>query len=289
MNKTPLVSVIIPCYNQGLYIEETLNSVFSQTFPNIEIIVIDDGSDDLLTKDKLSQISADSRVKYLSIENRGVSASRNFAINISLGDYIFPLDADDLISETYIEKAVSVLEKDNSFDLVYCRAIYFGERSGEIELGDYDIKTMLCKNQIFNSVLLRKEKIKDIDGYDENFKLGWEDWDFYLRYITDTSQVFKINEILFKYRIKNESRNESLISERLNLVERQLYHKHINLYLNNFSFPISRIRNHESDKNRIDDLNSSITNMKKSLSFQVGSFFTFPVRIIYKFLLLCIK
>lgn len=286
---SPLVSVIIPCYNQGLYIEETLMSVFCQTFQNIEIIVIDDGSNDLLTKDKLSKISADSRVKYLSIENRGVSAARNFAINISLGDYIFPLDADDLISETYIEKAVSILEKDKSIDLVYCRAIYFGERFGEIDLGDYDLKSMLCKNQIFNSVLLRKENIIAIDGYDENFKLGWEDWDFYLRYITDTSQVYKINEILFKYRIKNESRNESLISERLNLVERQLYHKHINLYLNNFSYPISRIRNHEADKNRIDDLNLCITNMKKSLSFQVGSFITFPVRIIFKLLLLCIK
>lgn len=286
---SPLVSVIIPCYNQGLYIEETLKSVFCQTFQNIEIIVIDDGSNDLLTKDKLSKVSADSRIKYLSIVNKGVSAARNFAIKISQGDYIFPLDADDLISETYIEKAVSILENDESIDLVYSRAIYFGERFGEIDLGDYDLRSMLCKNQIFNSVLLRKEKIIAIDGYDENFKLGWEDWDFYLRYITDTSQVYKINEILFKYRIKNESRNESLISERLNLVERQLYHKHINLYLNNFSFPISRIRNYEADKNRIDDLNLCITNMKKSLSFQVGSFITFPVRIIYKLLLLCIK
>jgi glycosyltransferase involved in cell wall biosynthesis len=289
VNTSPLVSVIIPCYNQGLYIEETLNSVFIQTYDNIEIIVINDGSSDLLTKDKLSKISADSRVKYLSIENIGVSAARNFAINISLGDYIFPLDADDLISESYIEKAVSLLVKDETIDLVYCRAVYFGERSGEIELGDYDLKSMLCKNQIFNSVLLRKQKIIAIDGYDENFKLGWEDWDFYLRYIGNSSQVYKINEILFQYRIKNESRNESLISDRLNLVERQLYYKHINLYKNNFSFPISRIRNYESDKSRIDDLNSCITNMKNSLSFQVGSFITFPVRIIYKFLLLCIK
>ncbi len=289
MKKSPLVSVIIPCYNQGLYIEETLNSVFSQTYDNLEIIVINDGSDDLLTKDKLSKISADSRVKYLSIENRGVSAARNFAINISLGDYIFPLDADDLISESYIEKAVSILEKDKSIDLVYCRAVYFGERSGEIELGDYDFKSMLCRNKIFNSVLLRKEKIIAIDGYDENFKLGWEDWDFYLRYITDSSQLYKINEILFKYRIKNESRNESLIFERLNLVERQLYHKHINLYIDNFSFPISRIRNHEYDKSKIDDLNLCIQNMTKSVSFQVGSFVTFPARIIYKLLLLCIK
>ncbi len=289
MKTLPLVSVIIPCYNQGLYIEETLNSVFSQTYNNIEIIVINDGSDDLLTTDKLFKLSSDSRIKILHIENKGVSAARNFAINISLGDYIFPLDADDLISETYIEKALSILEEDKSIDLVYCRAVYFGERSGEIDLGDYDLKSMLCRNQIINSVLLRKNKIIAIDGYDENFKLGWEDWDFYLRYIKDISQVHKINEILFKYRIKTESRNESLIFERLNLVEQQLYHKHINLYLNHFSFPISRIRNHESDKNRIDDLNSCITNMKKSLSFRVGSFVTFPARIIYKFLLLCIK
>ena len=289
MKTPPLVSVIIPCYNQGLYIEETLNSVFSQTYDNIEIIVINDGSDDLLTTDKLIKLSPDSRIKLLHIENRGVSAARNFAINISLGDYIFPLDADDLILETYLEKAVSILEKNKSIDLVYCRAIYFGERFGEIDLGEYDLKSMLCRNQIFNSVLLRKEKFKDIDGYDENFKLGWEDWDFYLRYITDTSQVYKINEILFQYRIKNESRNESLISDRLNLVERQLYQKHINLYLNYFSFPISRIRNHKIDKNKIHDLKLSMRKMKKSLSFQIGSFITFPVRIIYKFLLLCIK
>jgi hypothetical protein len=136
---------------------------------------------------------------------------------------------------------------------------------------------------------MRKKKIISIDGYDENFKLGWEDWEFYLRYITDSSQVYRINENLFKYRIKNDSRNESLISDRLNLVERQLFYKHINLYLDYFSFPISRIRNNETDKNKIDDLNLCIENMKKSLSFQVGYFVTFPARIIYKIYLLCIK
>ena len=168
MKTLPLVSVIIPCYNQGLYIEETLNSVFSQTYNNIEIIVINDGSDDLLTTDKLFKLSSDSRIKILHIENKGVSAARNFAINISLGDYIFPLDADDLISETYIEKALSILEEDKSIDLVYCRAVYFGERSGEIDLGDYDLKSMLCRNQIINSVLLRKNKIIAIDGYERS-------------------------------------------------------------------------------------------------------------------------
>ena len=284
-----MVSVIIPCYNQGAYIEETLNSVFCQTYENVEIIVINDGSDDLETNEKLNKLSSDSRIKYLSIENSGVSAARNFAIKIAQGEYIFPLDADDLISETYIEKAVSILNLNRHVDLVYCRASHFGERSGEIDLGDYDLKTMLSRNQIFNSVLMRKEKIISIDGYDENFKLGWEDWDFYLRYITDSSQVYRINENLFKYRIKNESRNELLISERLNLVERQHFYKHINLYLDYFSFPISRIRNSETDKNKIDDLNLCIKNMKKSLSFQVGYFVTFPVRIIYKLFLLCIK
>lgn len=107
MNK-PLVSIIIPCYNSASYIEETLRSVISQTYSNIEIIIIDDGSTDN-SKDIIDSFD-DSRIKYFRQENKGQCAASNFGVSKSLGDYIKFFDADDVMNTEHVEEQLKRLD-----------------------------------------------------------------------------------------------------------------------------------------------------------------------------------
>ena len=101
------VSVIMPCYNDGKYIREAIESVKNQTYLNIEIVVIDDGSEDNETCQILNGLSED--VRLLKSEHLRPAGARNLGISKATGKYILPLDSDDKIDATYIEKCVNIL------------------------------------------------------------------------------------------------------------------------------------------------------------------------------------
>jgi glycosyltransferase involved in cell wall biosynthesis len=134
MKESPLVSIIIPCYNHEKFIEETILSVLQSTYRPIEIIVVNDGSTD--QSELVIKRIADcyKNIQYIGQENAGPSAARNRGIEKASGTYILPLDADDLISDNYIEKAVDVLEKQPHVKLVYCRAVFFGRKKRRMEV-----------------------------------------------------------------------------------------------------------------------------------------------------------
>ncbi|HNX59960.1 MAG TPA: glycosyltransferase family A protein, partial [Spirochaetota bacterium] len=132
----PKVSVIIPCYNQGIYVDEAVDSVLRQTFDDYEIIIVNDGSTDEITNEKLKSYCRP-RTRVLTTENQGLAEARNTGIRNSSGVYILPLDADDVIAETYLEKAVAILDGNQKVGIVYSRAMLFGERSGEWRLPVY--------------------------------------------------------------------------------------------------------------------------------------------------------
>ena len=115
----PKVSIIIPCYNYGQYIDEAVDSVLAQTFQDFEIIIVNDGSTDEFTNKKLENYNKPKTTVYFT-KNQGVSAARNYAIEKSSGEYILPLDADDKIHSDYIKEAVDVLEANNEIGIVYC-------------------------------------------------------------------------------------------------------------------------------------------------------------------------
>lgn len=110
--KLPLVSVIIPAYNAEFFIEKTLNSVLSQTYKNIEVLVVDDGSQDRTAEIITSIAKIDSRVFLLQQSNAGVAAARNLAINKCRGEYIAPIDADDIWYPQNLEKQVQCMLQD---------------------------------------------------------------------------------------------------------------------------------------------------------------------------------
>ena len=121
------VSIIITCYNKEKYVKETIESALNQTYKNLEIVCIDDAS-----TDNSRNILKELKLKYNNIilleenKNIGVVRARNKAIEIANGEYILPLDADDIIEPTYVSKAVDILDKNPQIGIVYCKAKFFG-------------------------------------------------------------------------------------------------------------------------------------------------------------------
>jgi len=177
----PRVSVIIPCFNDGAFIDEAVNSVLRQTYRDVEIIIVDDGSDGE-TRERLQTYKQPS-IRVIFKSHEGVAAARNTAIAHANGEYILPLDADDLIHETYIEKAVCVMDGESDLGIVYCGAELFGEQTGLWDLPEYSFERILLQNMIFCSALMRKADLEKVGGYNTNMTRGYEDWDLSLSLI----------------------------------------------------------------------------------------------------------
>ena len=174
------ISIIIPCYNQGIYIEEAVQSVLDQSWQNFEIIIINDGSTDEHTNKILHEFNKP-KTKVYTIENGGLANARNFGILKSNGEFILPLDADDKISKTYLAKAIEVFENED-VKLVYSKAALFGGHNGIWNLEDYSYNRLLYQNMIFCSAVYRKADYLKSQGYNSNMLYGWEDWDFCCHY-----------------------------------------------------------------------------------------------------------
>lgn len=228
------VSIIIPCFNQGAYLEECIMSVENQTYKDIEIIVVNDGSTEELTLKVLNNLQKRKPyIKIINIQNSGVSKARNIGINQSKGKYILPLDGDDKIHSHYIEKAVSAIEE-NKGDIIYCIGRIFDARNSLFVLPDYSYKMMLKRNVVFCTALFKREDYDLIGGYNENMVYGLEDWDFWLSMVEENKVFYRINEVLFYYRIKQYSRNTEVFSnkEKRILTYRRIVENHPRLYKN---------------------------------------------------------
>lgn len=126
LDSSDLVSVIIPAYNVSRYIKETLDSVFAQTYPHYQVIVVNDGSPDTL---ELEEVLAPYRdqIHYIVQENRGLSGARNTGLRAAAGIFVALLDADDMWLPTYLEEQVRFLNTHPQYDLVYCNAQIIGD------------------------------------------------------------------------------------------------------------------------------------------------------------------
>jgi len=198
-NLLPIVSVIMPCFNQGQFIEEAVESVIAQTFAPVEIIVINDGSTDEETVRLLKHYQKPN-MSVIHTENQGPSAARNIGIQQAKGQYILPVDADDRIAPTYLEKAVPILESQPDVGIVSTQAELFGEKTGSFDLPPYQFPDILLGNMIFNSSLYRKVDWEKVGGYNKNMVWGWEDYDFWLAILELGTEVFCIPEVLYFHR-----------------------------------------------------------------------------------------
>lgn len=221
----PDVSIIIPCYNQGHYLNESVGSALAQTFEDIEIIVVDDGSSDPTTCRILTEL-IHPRVTILRKPNGGLASARNYGINAAKGRYILPLDCDDRIAPDYIRQAAAKLDQDPDCGIVYCQAEKFGSESGPWKLSAFSHWRMLLGNIIFCSALYRRSDWETAGGYDESLRRGWEDWDFWLSILELGRTVHCLAMVGFFYR-KNEASMAAVMKAELKAeLHRRLMDKH---------------------------------------------------------------
>lgn len=225
----PNISVVMPCFNQGEYLAESIGSVIAQSYDDYEIVVVDDGSTDPVTVAVLDRLNHP-RVRLVRTSNQGLASARNNGIAEAAGKYIFPLDADDRIGPDYLAKSAAIMDARADVGFVYCLAELFGASRGKFFLNGASLKEMLLDSRVFCSALFRKSDWTAVGGYNPNMIYGWEDWDFWLSLLELGKCPHLIEEVMFFYRVKPQSMIRSMTNAQKIAMHRQLLENHRELY-----------------------------------------------------------
>jgi glycosyltransferase involved in cell wall biosynthesis len=183
----PLISVVIPAYNAAVTIRRTVRSVLAQTHRAFEVIVVNDGSSDETAA--IAQSAGDSRVRMITVPNKGPAASRNRGFAISRGEYIAFLDADDLWTSEKLADQLEALRRYPAAGVAYSWTDYIDEHSEPFCSGSHrryqgnGYAPMLVSDFLENgsNALLRRKIAEALGGFDEQVPWGAEDWDYFIR------------------------------------------------------------------------------------------------------------
>lgn len=237
----PTISIVIPCYNSEVTLESTLESVLNQDFQDWEAVIVNDGSKDRTEEIALKWIEKDSRFQYYSKPNEGLGKTRNFGVGKTKGNYILPLDSDNLVEKDFIQNALMVFNANPSIGVVHGNAEYFGERTGLWIVEPYELEKMLVHNYIDACAIYKKELWQKVGGYDENMPFqGHEDWEFWLALSNIKSKFYHLNKITFKYYVSNSSMIRSFTDEMIFLNQDYLVKKYSNIYYNHYCKAVSK-------------------------------------------------
>jgi glycosyltransferase involved in cell wall biosynthesis len=249
------LSIIIPCYNSEKTIELTLQSVFDQDFQEWEALIINDGSTDNTEKIALSWVAKDKRFKYFSKVNEGLGITRNFGIAKAIGEYILPLDSDNLVEKDFATMAIKILDYDDEVGVVHGHAEYFGERNGIWQINEFDLSKILVHNYIDACAIYKRILWIKAGGYDENMPYqGHEDWEFWIAFGQLNVKFHHLNKITFKYNVSSASMiksfTENMVLTNQDYVVKKhsrLFHRYYsNLYNKNELFYSQLIQNKRS-------------------------------------------
>ncbi len=228
-----LISVIIPTHNYGRYISEAIESVFFQSHPNVEVIVVDDGS----TDDTASIVQKYPRVKYLYQEHKGQptpARAKNNGIRLSEGKYIVCLDADDKLLPNYLKECVAVAKTDPSIGLVWTGAVLFGNHLERLQSKVYfpQVKNPHTRFSFYatpggpiGAALMPRKVFDDVGFYDEEL-VSVEDLDFAIRLLRHHWKAKSISKALHEYRMHSSNIHNQVMKLGLS----QLYKKYPMMY-----------------------------------------------------------
>jgi glycosyltransferase involved in cell wall biosynthesis len=203
------VSVIVPCRDDGAFVEEAVQSALDQTHPDLEVVVVDDGSTDPATRRLFDAWSRDG-TRVLRLPPRGVSHARNAGIAAATGAYLLPLDADDRLEPTFVEKTLALLEATPEVGIAETEATLFGARDGPWPRPEFAMPQLLLGNTLLPCSLFRREDFARTRGYDPGLARGWEDFDFWLGLVELGLGAARVPEVLFRYRIRPGSRSHQM-------------------------------------------------------------------------------
>lgn len=190
-------SIIIPCWNQAEFLTDAIESALEQ---NSEVIVIDDGS-----PDATSEIAKKFPIKLIRQVNKGLASARNTGIMNASGDYILPLDADDILLPNCVKRMKEVIEATNA-DIVAPSLKLFGVSNNEVILADpIDLTLQKTGNHLPYFCGIRKSLLLESGGYSPRMTWGYEDYHLWFDLLNRGAKVAIIKEVLALYRTKTGS------------------------------------------------------------------------------------
>ena len=207
----PAVSVIVPCYNAVEHLPRALDSVRAQTFGDVEIIVVDDGSTDAATIAYLAGLGSD--VTVIHQANKGLPAARNAGFSRARGDLVVPLDCDDWIEPAFIAKLHDALAGSPGGGFAFSHLALEGEASGVLRK-NFNVFEQLFVNQLPYCMLIPRRVWRDAGGYDESMRHGYEDWEFNIRIAALGVRGVVVPEPLFHYTVSGTGMLQSVSSAR---------------------------------------------------------------------------
>jgi glycosyltransferase involved in cell wall biosynthesis len=238
-----LLSIVVPYFNMGKYIDDTIRSLEAINYTNKEIIIVNDGSTDPFSLKKLADLKNKWGIKVLDIKNNGLANARNFGASQAKGRYLAFLDADDLVHSDYYTKAIEVLKTYSNVAFVGCWTKYF-EGSNRIWPTFNPEPPLLLYHNLVNSsaLVFQKQAFLEV-GNDTSMKFqGWEDYESVIALNAKGYHGVVLPEILFQYRVRKNSMVRALSKTKKNLLSEYISNKHKSLY-NKFGIEIFNLQN----------------------------------------------
>lgn len=302
-SSSPLISIVITNYNYGEYIAQAIESALAQTYENIEIIILNDGSTDNSEEVIAKYYKVNPKIRYYHQDNRGIVYTRNKGLKLAKGEFVCFLDADDFFNRNYIEKVYQMAEKFDA-DVVYPNWHFVGDGVNEPDTNFAEFDPKLLQLQIIHCTaesLIRKSAIGEHVFKSKDVA---EDWEFFIGLSLDGTRFKLAKNIFINYRIKPNSRgskNNALDDMRsfTNILER--YKKEYgNKVVDPLELPITKYAEYkkqlelhyedleqghkllERDYRRLEkktsDLESDINDISNSYSYRIGLRITAPWR-----------
>jgi glycosyltransferase involved in cell wall biosynthesis len=224
----PAVSVIVPCYNGGHFLDDLCASLAAQTFRDFETIIVDDGSTEEATKRKLA--SLDPSIRVVRQENRRMAGARNTGFRAARGEFILPLDCDDRLDPSFLAETVAVLrDAPPEVGFVFAHVRLVGDMDGVMPR-HFNRFDQLFLNQLPYCMLIRRSAWEAAGGEDEAMHDGGEDWEFSIRLVRAGFRGMEIAKPLLIYRVSLEGTLMSRTARRHGTIWRYIRAKHRDLY-----------------------------------------------------------
>ncbi len=223
-----MISIIIPCYNSGIFLKDALASIFDYVLEGFEIIIVNDGSTDIFTLNFLNKLK-DPRILIINQKNQGLASARNVGVANSKGELLLFLDSDNKILSNYSKWAIEAFKNNSKLGVVYGNPVFFGEVNlpTRFESKPFQFDSLLCGNFIDACAFVKKEAFFCVDGFSVDHRLdGWDDWDLWIKLSSAGWDFNYIDRDCFQYRVSNDSMIGSKSIEEKNRMLQYLGAKH---------------------------------------------------------------